>query len=150
VRECLEHLGARFDRRTVVELAATERLAESPPRHVLVRDVDVLGVAAESIRPLTGGVAQAGGGLRLTLGAGCRLPLPGHDLEGDVEPVLLVPGKPNGAGTSTPERPQRAVAPEDELALDKGWGCVGHRVSGVGGGTDKSFTRRERGKYGLE
>src|SRR5258708_7553789 len=76
-------------------------------------------------------------------GAGCRLPLPGHVVEGDVGPVLLVPGEQEGAGPSTPERPQRAVAPEDEFALDKGWGCVGHRLSRVGGDTDKSFTLRE-------
>jgi hypothetical protein len=110
----------------------------------------MLGIAPEPVSALAGGVAQAGGGLRLPLGPGGRLPLPRDDLESDVEPVLLVPGKPDGAGTSTPERPQRAVAPEDELALDKGWGCVGHRLSRVGGGTDKSFTCRERLGYGLE
>ena len=80
----------------------------------------MLGVAAEPIRALAGGVAQAGGRLGLALGTGGRLPLPGHDLEGDVEAVLLVPGKPDGPRTSAPQRPQRAVAPEDELALDEG------------------------------
>ena len=95
-------------------------------------------------------MAQTGGGLGLPLGTGCRLPLAGHDLERDVEPVLLVPGKPDRAGTSAPERPKRAVTSEDELALDKGWGSVGHRLSRVGGGTNNSFTRRDRAKYGLE
>jgi hypothetical protein len=110
----------------------------------------MLGIAAEPVRALAGGVAQAGGGLRLPLGARCRVALARDDLESDVEPVLLVSGKPDGAGTSAPERPQRAVAPEDELTLNKGWGCVGHRLSRVGGGTDKSFTCRERWGYGLE
>ncbi len=150
MRERLEHLGARFDRGAVVQLAATERLAKGPPGDVLVGDVDMLGVTAEAIGALTGGMAQTGRSLGLALGAGCRLPLTGDDLERDVEPVLLVPGKPDGAGTAAPERPQRAVAPEDELALDKGWGCVGHRLSRVGGGENKSFTRRERTRYGLE
>jgi hypothetical protein len=40
-------------------------------------------------------MAQTGRSLGLALGAGCRLPLTGHDLERDVEPVLLVPGKPD-------------------------------------------------------
>ena len=150
VRECLEDLSARLDRGVVIELAAPKRLAEGPARHVLVGDVDMLGVASEPVRALAGGVAQAGGGLRLPLGPGRRLALPRDDLESDVEAVLLVPGKPDRAGPSTPERPQRAVAPEDELALDKGWGCVRHRLSRVGGGTDKSFTCRERLGYGLE
>ena len=51
---------------------------------------------------------------------------------------------------SAPERPERAVATEDELALGKGWDCVGHRLSRVGGDTDKSFTLREWARYGLE
>jgi hypothetical protein len=92
VRECLEDLGARFDRSAVIELAAPERLAKGPPRDVLLGDVDVLGIPAEPVRALTGGVAQASGGLRLPLGAGCRLALPRDDFESDVEPVLLVSG----------------------------------------------------------
>jgi hypothetical protein len=110
----------------------------------------MLGVAPEPVRALAGGVTQPGGGLGLPLGPGCRLAFPRDDLESDVEPVLFVPGKPDRAGTSAPERAQRAVAPEDELALDKGWGCVGLRLSRVGGGNDKSFTCRERLGYGLE
>ena len=121
-----------------------KRLAEGPARHVLVGDVDVLRVAAEPVGALAGRMAQARGGLGLPLGSGRRLPLPRHDLEGHVEPVLLVAGKPDRAGTAAPQRPQRPVAAEDELALDKGWGCVRHRLSRVGGGADKSFTRRER------
>ena len=120
VRKPLEDLGAGLDRGVVVELAAAERLAEGPPRHVLVGDVDVLGIAAEPIRALAGRVAQTGRRLGLTLGTGRRLPLPGHDLEGHVQAVLLVPRKPDRARPSAPQRPQRPVPPEDELALDKG------------------------------
>jgi hypothetical protein len=110
----------------------------------------MLRITAEAVGALAGGMAQTGRGLGLALRSGCRLPLAGHDLECDVEAVLLVPGKPDGAGTAAPERPQRAIAPEDELALDKGWGSVGHRLSRVGGGANNSFTRRERARYGLE
>src|SRR5256885_16677222 len=95
-------------------------------------------------------MAQTGGGLGLPLGTGCRLPLAGHDLERDVEPVLLVPGEPDRDGTSAPERPKRAVASEDELAMDKGWDSVGHRLYGVGEDENKSFTRSVRANHGLE
>ena len=52
--------------------------------------------------------------VRLPLGARRRLALAGDDLQRDVEPVLLVPGQPDGAGAAAPERTQRPVAPEDE------------------------------------
>jgi hypothetical protein len=52
----------------------------------------MLGIAAEAVGTLAGGVAQAGSRLGLPFGSGRRLPFPGHDLEGYVEPILLVSG----------------------------------------------------------
>ena len=110
----------------------------------------MLGVTAEPVGALARRVAQAGGSLGLALGPGGRLPFPGDDLERHLHAVLLVPGEPDGAGAPASERPQGAVAAEDEVALNKGLGCVRHRLSRVGGAMDNSFTCGERQMYGLE
>jgi len=65
-------------------------------------------------------MTQARGRLGFPLGSGRRLPFPRHDLQGYVETVLLVTGEPDRAGTAAPQRPQRPVAAENEVALDKG------------------------------
>ena len=95
VRETLEHLHGCFDRRRVVEFAGAQRLAKRAAGRVLVRDVDVLRVAAEPVGTLAARVPQPCGSLGLPLRTGPGLPLTGHDLERDVEPVLLVPAKPH-------------------------------------------------------
>ena len=120
VRQGLEDLGRSLDRGRVVELAASQRFAEGATRDVLVGDVDVLRVAAETVGALARRMTEARGRLGLSLGSGRRLPLPRHDLQGHVEPVLLVAGEPDRAGTAAPQRPQRPVAAENEVALDKG------------------------------
>ena len=120
VRQGLEDLGRSLDRGRVVELAASQRFAEGATRDVLVGDVDVLRVAAETVGALARRMTQARGRLGLPLGSGRRLPLPRHDLQGHVEPVLLVAGEPDRAGAAAPQWPQRPVAAENEVALDKG------------------------------
>ena len=120
VRQGLEDLGRSLDRRRVVELAASQSLAEGATRDVLVGDVDVLRVAAETVGTLTRRMTEARGRLGFPLCSGRRLPLPRHDLQGHVEPVLLVAGEPDRAGTAAPQGPQRPVAAENEVALDKG------------------------------
>jgi hypothetical protein len=77
-------------------------------------------VAAEAVGPLARRVAKTGSRLGLPLGSGRRLAFPGDDLEGHVEAVLLVSGKPDRPRTAAPERPERPVAAEDEIALEKG------------------------------
>ena len=66
------------------------------------------------------------GGLGLALRPGSGLPLARDDLQGDVEPVLLVPREPHRPGPAGPQRPERPVPPEDELALERGGSSVLH------------------------
>src|SRR5581483_8394864 len=120
VRERLEELRGDLDRVPVVELAGAQRLAERPPRHVLVGDVDVARVASERVDALAARMPERRGGPRLALGAGGRLPLPSHHLQRDVEPGALVPREPDVPHPARPERPQRAVAAEDQLLRGDG------------------------------
>src|SRR3954452_18633980 len=104
-------------------------------------------------------MAQARSSLGLALRAGARLSLPRDDLQSHLEPRLLVarqphrtrsappqrapPGGPPPAprtGSAAPERLQRAVPPEDELALDGGESGVRHRSDWVGRSRGKSFS----------
>ena len=100
-----------------LQRACPQRLAERPPVDVLVGDVDVAGVAAEVVGADAARVAQPRGGFHLALGARSALALAGDDLEGDVEAGPLVPRQPDRARAAAAERPQRAVAVEDELSL---------------------------------
>jgi hypothetical protein len=120
VRQGLEDLGRSLDRRRVVELTASQSFAESATRDVLVGDVNVLRVAAETVGALTGRMTEARSGLGFPLGSRRRLPFSRHDLQGHVEPVLLVAGEPDRAGTAAPQGPEWPVAAENEIALDKG------------------------------
>src|SRR5207253_9135746 len=116
------------DRRHALELAGPQRLAKRASRGVIVRDVDVLGIAAEPVRALTAPVPQPRRRLGLPLGPGTRFPLASDDLQGDVEAVLLVAGQPDGTGSTAAERAERAVPPEDELALLRGGSGVLHAL----------------------
>src|SRR5439155_19391989 len=107
-------------------------------------------VPPEAVGPLARGVSQSCGRLRLTLGARRCLAFAGDHLQCDVETVPFVTGKPDGARAAAAEWPQGAVAAEHELALDQGWGCIGHRLSRVGRGLGNSFTGLCRVTYGLE
>jgi hypothetical protein len=69
---------------------------------------------------------QSRRGLRLALRAMCGLPLARDDLERHVEPVLLVAREPDGAGAAAAERPERAIAVEDELPAWKRMRGNGH------------------------
>ena len=126
VRKPFEHLNGGFDRRRVVELARAQSLAKRAPRRVLVRDVDVLRVAAEPVGALAARMPETGGRLCLPLRARARLALPRDDLQGDVEPVLLVPSKPHGSRPTRPERPEGAVPAEDQIGLKSGCSGVLH------------------------
>ena len=120
VREPVEHLRRRLDRRRVVDGAVAKRVAQRAAGNVLVGDVDVAVVAAEVVGAHAALVAQARGRLRLAGGARRTLSLAGDDLERDVEAGLLVPGEPHRAGAAATERPERAIAVEDELSLREG------------------------------
>ena len=152
VRVCerLEHLCRSLDRGSVVELPAAKGLAERPSGHVLVSDVDVPGIASKAVGALARGMAKPCRRFRLPFRARRGLPLARDDLQRDVQAVLLVPSEPHRPGSAAPERSQRPVPTEDELALGKGWGGVRHWLSRVGGGPGNSFTHRLRRGYGLE
>ena len=60
-------------------------------------------------------MAQPRGCLGLAFGTVRGFALARHDLQGHVEAGVLVAGEPHRAGCAAPERPQRAVAIEDEL-----------------------------------
>jgi len=132
VREAVADLGARLDRRRVVEFARAHRLAERLPRDELVRDVDVAGVPRERVCAQAARMAQPCRGGGLALGAGGGLALAGDDLQRDVEARLLVAREPDRPVAAAPERAERAVAPEDERgALEGGRGIRhGSRPSG--------------------
>ena len=132
VREPVEDLGRGLDGLAVPQLAAAHRVAQGDAADVLVGDVDVTGVGAEAVRAQAALVPEPRGGLGLALGAVCGLPLPGDDLEGDVEAVSLVAGEPDRAGAAAAERAQRAVAVEDELPARERMSGGGHVVSRVG------------------
>ena len=126
-------LRARLDRRGVVQVAGAQRLAERLARDVLVGDVDVPRVAREGVGAQAARVAEAGGGGGLALGPRGGLALAGHDLEGDLEPGLLVAGEPDRPRSTAPERAQRAVSVEDEPGAFERERCIGHGSELVGG-----------------
>src|SRR5207245_3401485 len=126
VRETLQHLRARLDRLAIAELACPERVAKRPSRRVLVRDVDVPRVASARVGAEAALVPQPRRDLRLALGPLAGLPVPRDDLQGDVEAVPLVAREPDRARAAAPERPQRAVAVENELALSDCGSCLRH------------------------
>src|SRR6185503_18272519 len=144
VREPIEDLNRRLDRCFVVELATAHRLAKGAAGDVLVGDVHVLRVAAKAVRALTRGMAQPGRGLRLPLGTRGRLAFTRDDLQGHVEPVLLVPGQPDGARAAAPQGAEWPVPPEHELALEEGWGGVRHQLSWVGRAGEESSPAEPR------
>jgi len=115
VRETFQHLRGCLDRSRVVQLAGPERLAQRLSGHVLVGDVDVARVALEAVRAQAALVPKPRCGQGLPFGPCGSLALARDDLQRDVEPVSLVSGEPDRAGAAAPERPQRTVAPGNEL-----------------------------------
>src|SRR5205809_1402092 len=95
VRQAVADLAARLERRRVVQLSGAQSFPERAPRHELVGDVDVPGVAPERIGAQAARVAQARGGRGLALCARSRFPLAGYDLERHVEPRMLVSHEPD-------------------------------------------------------
>ena len=130
--ESLADLCAGLDRGGVLQLAGAKSLTERLARDELVRDVHVSRVAGECIGAQAARMPQACGGGGLALGPRGGLSLAGHDLQGDVEPVLLVPGEPDRPRAAGPERAQRAVAVEDEPGAVEGKRSVGHGSELVG------------------
>ena len=104
VREPVADLGAGLDRGRVVQVAGSQRLAKGLARDEFVHDVDVPRVPREGVGPQAARVAEARRGRGLALGPRGGLALPGHDLEGDVEPRLLVAGEPDRPRSAAPER----------------------------------------------
>ncbi len=117
VRQPVEDLRGGLDGASVAQLAGAHRLPERPAAHELVGDVDVPGIGAEAVGAQAALVPKARGRLGLALGSIPGLSLARNDLEGDVEAGPLVAGKPDRAGCAAAERPQRAVAVEDELPV---------------------------------
>ena len=130
--EAVADLRAGLDRGAVVELTGAERLAERATRHELVRDVDVPGIAREGVGAQAARMAQLRGRLGLALGARGGLPLAGDDLEGDLEPRLLVPREPDRPRAAASERAQRPVPAEHEPAPFERESGVRHRSGQVG------------------
>ena len=90
---------------------------------------------------------KTGGRLCLPLRTRARLALPRDDLQGDVEPVLLVPSQPDGSRPAGPERPEGAVPPEDKFGLKRGCSGVLH---GFWMGWPDSGQVLSRPGYGIE
>src|SRR5262249_12306651 len=133
-----EDLNRCLDRRRIVELAAAHRLAKRAAGHVLIGDVHMLRIAPESVGPLTGGMAEPRGRLRLALGARGGLALARDDPERDVDPVLFAACGPHGARAAASQRLQGPIPSKDELALEDGWGGVRHQLSWVGQAVSES------------
>src|SRR5205807_2673742 len=113
VRKAVADLRTRLDRRRVRKLARAKRLAERPPRHELVRDVDVTRVTGEGVRAEAARVPELRGGGGLPLGARRGLALAGDDLQRDVQARLLVAGEPDRPRTAAPERAKGPVSVEN-------------------------------------
>ena len=111
----VEHLRCDLHGIAIGERARADRLAQRPPGHVLVGDVDVARVVTDVVRANTAFVTQAAGRERLSLGPRRRLSFARDDLQRDVEPVALVEREPDGAGASAPERAHGPIAAENEL-----------------------------------
>ena len=77
-------LSRDLDGVAIGERAGADRLAERPPGHVLVRDVDVARVVADVVRPHAALVPEAPRRQRLALGTCGRLALPRDDLQRDL------------------------------------------------------------------
>ncbi len=131
VREPLRELGAGLDQVGVAELLRAEGVAEGEARGVLVGDVDVAALPAEGVGAQAGRVPEPRGRLGLPLRPEARLALPGHDLQGDVEPRLLVPGEPDRAAGAASQGAKWAVAAQGQIGP---WGVgegLGHGSQGV-------------------
>src|ERR687892_2658879 len=95
VSERLEHLGARFDGRRVIEAAAAEELPERVSADVRVGDIDVAIVPVEREGSQAVRVAQPGRCLHLALRARPGLAFARDYLERDVAGGVLVPNEPH-------------------------------------------------------
>ena len=126
VRQAVADLAARLERRRVVQLAGAECLPKRAPRHELVGDVDMPGVAPERIGTQATPVPELRGGRRLALCTCSCLSLAGDDLERDVEPCVLVSRQPDRPRAAAPQRTQRAVPVEDEPGAFEGKSSIGH------------------------
>ena len=122
MRKPFEDLCGRLDRLGIAQLARPHRVAQGLAADVLVGDVDMPRVGAETVGAQAALVPQAGRRLGLALRAMGRLALAGDDLERDVEPVVLVAREPHGARAAAAQRAQRPVAVEDQfLARERLW-----------------------------
>ena len=139
VRETVEDLRRRLDRLAVAQLAGAHRVPERPAADVLVGDVDVAGVGAEAVGAEAALVPQARRRLGLALRAVGGLALARDDLQRHVETRLLVAREPDRAGAAAAERPQRAVAVEDELPARERMCSGRHGFSWFGRGGTESF-----------
>ncbi len=131
VREPLRKLGAGLDQVGVAELLRAEGVAESAPGRVFVRDVDVVALPAEGVGAQAGRVPEPRGRLGLPLRPEARLALSGHDLQGHVEPRLLVPGEPDRAAGAASQGAKRAVAAQGQIGGGGVGEGLGHRSQGV-------------------
>ena len=130
--EAVADLRAGLDRGAIVELTGAERLPERATRHEFVRDVDVAGIPRERVGAEAARMAQLRGRLGFPLGACGGLPLAGDDLEGDLEPRLLVPHEPDRPRAAAAERAQRPVPAEHEPAPFERESGIRHTSGQVG------------------
>src|SRR5204862_6659862 len=94
VGEAVADLAARLERGGVVQLSRPECLPERATRHEFVGDIDVPRVAPERVGTQAAPVAQPCRACLLAPCARGSLPLPGDDLECDVESRVLVSRQP--------------------------------------------------------
>src|SRR5262249_60483902 len=90
-----------------------------PPGDVLVGDVDVRGIPSEGEDPLTALVPQGRRRPRLALGPVALLAVARNNLQRDVEAAPLVARQPDMAHPAGAERPDRAVAMEEEVGRSR-------------------------------
>ena len=123
VRERVQQLGGGLHRMRVLQQAGPHGVAQRAAGNVLVRDVDVVIVAVDGVDAGAVPMAEPLDGDGFPFRPRSGLPLTWHHLQRDVASGDLVPGQPDRPRSAATERPESAIAPEDQVGI--GVRCCG-------------------------